>query len=111
MNVNGSGVKGHLGVNDLWFKFLQKQSLYPHTLMYVQARLVVPEPPCYLILSLSTPYIFCSTPLVWNPAYASDVACDLHMLHYTQDLTLREKAWVLSLFAEADDSVDFNVSN
>ena len=24
----------HLGVNDLWFKFLQKGSLYPHTLMY-----------------------------------------------------------------------------
>ena len=32
------------GVNDLWFKFLQKISLYPHTFMYVQARLVVPEP-------------------------------------------------------------------
>ena len=30
----GHGVKGHLGVNDLWFKFLQKGSLYPHTLMY-----------------------------------------------------------------------------
>ena len=29
------------------FKFLQKRSLYPHTLMYVQVRLVVPEPPCF----------------------------------------------------------------
>ena len=34
---------------DLCFNFLQKQSLYPHTLMYVQAKLVaVPEPPCFL---------------------------------------------------------------
>ena len=30
---NRHEVKGHLGVNDLWFKFL-KRSLYPHTLMY-----------------------------------------------------------------------------
>ena len=89
------GVKGHLGVNDLWFKFFSKKchcihtlwcifmglghndprveshvrpqqmwgqrssrgqlplvqvfakrSLYPHTLMYFHARLVVREPPC-----------------------------------------------------------------
>ena len=34
-DLNRCGVKGHLGVNDLWFKFfLQKRSLYPHTLMY-----------------------------------------------------------------------------
>ena len=30
----GIGIKGHLGVNDLWFKFLKKGSLYPQTLMY-----------------------------------------------------------------------------
>ena len=28
------GVNGHLGVNDLWFKFLKNGSLYPHTLIY-----------------------------------------------------------------------------
>ena len=31
---NRCGVKGHLGVNDLWFKFFKKRSLYPHTSMY-----------------------------------------------------------------------------
>ena len=34
MYLNKRGVRGHLGVNDLWFKFLIKGSLYPHTLMY-----------------------------------------------------------------------------
>ena len=34
IKLNRCGVKGHLGVTDLWFKFLQKRSLYPHTLMY-----------------------------------------------------------------------------
>ena len=33
-DLNRHGVKGHLGVNDLWFKFLEKGSLYPHSLMY-----------------------------------------------------------------------------
>ena len=28
------GIRGHLGVSDLWFKVLKKGSLYPHTLMY-----------------------------------------------------------------------------
>ena len=34
MNLTDAGVKGHLGINDLCFKFLKKGSLYPHTLMY-----------------------------------------------------------------------------
>ena len=29
-----------------------KRSLYPQTLMYFQARLVVPEPPCCLLISI-----------------------------------------------------------
>ena len=33
-DLNRCGVKGHLGVNELWFKFLKKGSLYPHTVMY-----------------------------------------------------------------------------
>ena len=33
-DLNRHGVKGHLGVNDLWFKFWKTGSLYPHTLMY-----------------------------------------------------------------------------
>ena len=33
-DLNGSGVKGHLGVTDLWLKVLKRGSLYPHALMY-----------------------------------------------------------------------------
>ena len=33
-DLNRCEVKGHLGVNNLWFKFLKKGSLYPHTLTY-----------------------------------------------------------------------------
>ena len=33
-DLNRLGDKGHLGVHDLWFKFLKKRSLYPHTLTY-----------------------------------------------------------------------------
>ena len=33
-DLNKCRVKGHLGVNDLWFKHFNKGSLYPHTLMY-----------------------------------------------------------------------------
>ena len=34
MQPNRCGVKCYLGVNDLWFMFLKKGSLYPHTLMF-----------------------------------------------------------------------------
>ena len=30
-DLNRCGVNGHLGVNDIWFKFLKKGSLYLHT--------------------------------------------------------------------------------
>ena len=53
-DLNRYGVKGHLGVNDLWFKFLQKRSLYPHTLMYSQARLVVRDRHLVCLGMLST---------------------------------------------------------
>ena len=33
-DFNRHVAKGHLGINDLWLKFLKKGSLYPHTLMY-----------------------------------------------------------------------------
>ena len=45
-DLNRHGVKGHLGVNDLWFKFLEKMSVYPHTLMYFKSNITMISKVC-----------------------------------------------------------------